>query len=401
MKFRIKSILTSLFGLFLMGNTNAQWITEKCPTTSNLNSISLFSTNSGWIVGDNGTILYKYNDAWIKYQNVTKANLYSVCLTNKNEGWAVGSFGTILHYDGTKWEDVQSPTQRSLYSVSFRDSTYGIAVGDQGTVVIYKNGSWTLLESETMGNLYAVSVKEDLSMLAGGIDYMSIPMMTISEVSKKVLNKSFDPGFYQIKSLAILDKNNVWAVGRPGTILHFDGIRWKRFKPFEKLPSLRSVYFSDKNTGIAVGYGGTILSFSEDGWSEELSEINVILNGACILGDTSYAVGNNGTIVSLYREPEIVTIPNKINSSVERLESYPNPSTIVLNITIPEGDDFSTGLLTVTNASGKVVLTQKLDNVASGQIYPINTSKLGTGLYMVSIKSTGNRMASAKFIVRH
>lgn len=398
---KTKTILISLFGLFIIGNANAQWINEKCPTANNLNSISLFSSGSGWIAGDNGTLLYKYRDIWSKYQTVTDANLFSICFINTNEGWAVGSSGTILHYNGTNWENVPSPTQRNLYSVSFRDSTYGIAVGDQGTVVIYKNGVWTLLESVTRGNLYAVASKNDLSILAGGIEYMSIPVMTTSGDSETNLNKSFEPGFYQIKSLAIPDKKNVWAVGRPGSIFHFDGSSWKKLEQFERLPSLKSVCFSDENTGIAVGYGGTILLYSEDGWIKESSPVDVKLNGAAVSGNTFYAVGNNGTIITLNRKSEVFEAPKEANSSVLRIESYPNPSADVLNITIPEGDDFSNGLLTLTDASGKAILMKKMDSITSGQVYQIDTSKLGTGLYMVSIIYSDNRLATGKFIVKH
>ena len=397
----IKSILIPFFSIFLIGNSNAQWAIEKCPTTNDLNSISLGSGSSGWIVGDKGTILFKHKDRWIEYQKVTEVNLHSVCMINKNEGWAVGSSGTILHYDGAKWENVSSPTQRTLHSVIFRDSTYGIAVGDQGTVVIFKDGAWTLLESVTSGNLYAVASKNDLSMLAGGIEYMSIPVMTISGNSETNLKKSFEPGFYQIKSLAIPDKNNVWAVGRPGSIFHFDGSSWRKLEQFERLPSLKSVCFSNANTGIAVGYGGTILSFSKDGWVKESSPVNVKLNGAVVSENTFYAVGNNGTIITLNRKPDTFSSPKEANSSVLSIESYPNPSADVLNITVPDGDDFSTGLLTLTDASGKVILMKRMDSVTAGQVYRINTSNFGSGLYMISIKSAANRLASGKFIVRH
>lgn len=396
----IKSLFIPLFSFFLIGNSNAQWAIEKCPTTDNLNSISLTSSSSGWIVGDNGTLLYKFRDAWFKYQKVTTANLFSIHLLNKDEGWAVGSSGTMLHYNGKKWEIVPCPTQRNLYSVSFLDSSYGIAVGEQGTVIIYKDGAWTLLENVPRGNLYTVASKKDMSMLAGGIEYGSIPVMTISGDSETNIKETYDPGFFQIKSLAITDNSKVWAVGRPGSIFHFNGSNWIKLEQFERLSSLKSVCFSDENTGVAVGYGGTILSYSEDGWVKESSPVSVKLNGAAFSGNTIYAVGDKGTIITLNRKPATFRSPTEPNSTVLGIESYPNPSTDILNITVPEEDDFNAGLLTLTDASGKVILMKRLDSDSAGQVYRINTSKLATGLYMISIKSVDNRLASGKFIVR-
>jgi photosystem II stability/assembly factor-like uncharacterized protein len=401
MVFKVKLILVPVIGIFLAGNINGQWATEKCPSTNNLNSISMFNLNSGWIVGDKGTIIYRKNGFWREYRSITKDDLNSVFFITQDEGWAVGSNGTILHFFGGKWEKLANQTNRALYSVSFKDAEHGIAVGVQGTVVIYENGTWKLAEKTTMGNLFAVSSTSSLSIIGGGLESMSIPLMTMPDYYEKNLVKSYDPGFVEIRSLANPDEKNVWAVGRPGTILHFDGINWKRVEQFEKLPSLKSVFFSDMSTGIAVGYGGTILTYSNEGWTKEAPHVNVTLNGACISENKYYAVGNNGTIVSLKLATENEASHIRKNNNIIKIKSYPNPSTDKLNLIIPNEDGFIPEIISVSNVYGETLYNKNVDPDSGGQIYQIDTSELKDGLYLVSITTFGRMGASGKFIVKH
>jgi photosystem II stability/assembly factor-like uncharacterized protein len=401
MIFKIKLILVPVFGIFLAGNTNGQWATEKCPSTNNLNSICMVNVNTGWIVGDKGTIIYRKNNFWREYQSITKDDLNSIFFITQDEGWAVGSNGTILHFAGGKWEKLASLTSRALYSVSFRDAEHGIAVGEQGTVIIYENGTWKLAEKTTMGNLFAVSSTSNMSMIGGGLESMSIPVMTMPDYYERTLVKSFDPGYVEIRSLANPDEKNVWAVGRPGTIFHYDGTFWKKVDQFEKLPSLKSVFFSDINKGIAVGYGGTILTYSTAGWTKEAPPVNVTLNGAFISENKYYAVGNNGTIVSLKLATENEASQISKNNNIIKIKTYPNPSTDKLNLIIPYEDGFVAEKISVSNVFGETIYTKNVDPDSGGQEYQIDTSELKDGLYMLSITSFGKMGASGKFVVKH
>lgn len=400
MKLKNRYILLILFITFLTGNVHGQWITEQVPSTSNLNSIHLLNENSGWIVGDRGALLYRYEDGWFKYPKITDANLNSVFLIDSNDGWAVGSNGTILHYNGWEWGYYISPTRENLYSVTFSDPDHGIAVGERGTIILYENGMWNLTEKKTRGNLYAVAAREDLSMVGGGLENISLPIMKIQNTEFDLVN-FFDPAFIQIKSLAIPDPNEAWAVGRPGAIFHFDGNSWKKLSKFERLPTLNSVYFSDTSNGIAVGYNGTILTYSANGWNKETALVNVRLNGTTITGNTFYAVGNAGTVVSYKRKTEPVIQPVYNDDSKIVIESYPNPSAEVLNIILPDEGGFDNATLSLTDASGKIILTRKLGPSAAGQVYQVDTGEFSTGFYLISIKTAGNQSASGKFIVKH
>lgn len=397
-----RNILLVLFITSLAGNINGQWITQQVPSTSNLNSIHFLNENYGWIVGDKGTMLFNCDSVWMHYPALTDANLYGVFFNDISDGWAVGSHGTILHYNGLEWGYFPSPTKETLYSLTFRDPNHGLAVGEHGTLLYYEKGKWNLAEKKTKGNLYAVAANNDLSLVGGGLENISIPIMRIKNVGFDLV-ETFDPDFIRIKAIAITDQKNIWAVGRPGVIFHFNGKSWRNLTRLERLPTLNSVFFSDDKNGIAVGYNGTILIFNSTGWNKEVSPVNVRLNSTTISGNTFYAVGNSGTVISSQRF--IVPINKSINNNSSKIviESYPNPSADLLSIKLPldKEEDFENAILTITDASGKLMITNRLSIFSTGQVYQINTSEFRTGFYIISITSDGNLTASGRFVVKH
>lgn len=403
MGYKNKTKLLILTFLLSTGVVNSQWKTEKIPVSENLNSIALINENTGWVVGNKGTIIYKINNAWFRYPNITDDDLYSIFLIDKDNGWAVGSNGTILHFNGSQWEKHESPTKENLRSVSFRDSDHGIAVGNRGTVLIYENRCWSFRKVSIIGDLYTVSDKMDISLTAGGMEYYNLPLMKIEENSESGITRVFDPGYTIVKSLAVTDKNSIWTVGMAGSIFHYDGTSWKSVKELNNIPTLNSVFFSEKNKGIAVGYGGTILTYSENGWTKEISSTGVKLNGAAVSGRIYYAVGNNGTVVSWENPAEnvLASVINHNTTPEIKIEVYPNPTSDVLNIIIPDKEGFSVNLMSIINGNGKVIMRKRMDSSNAGQVYQINTSMLNNGFYLVNITSASSVTAIGKFIVKH
>ena len=400
MKLIAGSLLLIATGLVCTLSVNAQWTIENSNTNTKLNSIYLLDENSAWIVGNNGTIIHKEQEKWIASPKVTEENLYSVCFSDKNNGWAVGSKGTILRYDGQGWTVTPKPTDKNLYSVSLGSNGRAIAVGEMGTILVYDGKKWENLDLLSFAVYTSAAAYENLVLIGGGHEYMSIPVMEVTAMAGKRVVPAFDPGYIEIKSLFILNRKNIWAAGRPGAIFHYDGTEWNRLSQFTNLPSLNSIFFADANSGIAVGYYGTILTYSEGAeWHKEESPVKVNLNGAAGWGDTWYAVGNNGTIISLRRQAEPVNNPVKPNRPAIKIESYPNPPNEQLNIVIPAEDGFVADILTITGSNGRVIFKTELKSLTGGEIYTLDTSGIGSGLYLIQITSSSGTRAAGRFIV--
>lgn len=394
-----RKIILIIFLINLIGEiAYSQWKVENIPTTANLNSISI-NQGTAWIVGDGGTMLFRNIYGWMPSIKVTDQNLYSVFLTGPNSGWAVGSNGTILYYDGQSWTICDSPTRSTLYSVSFSNEDTGIAVGEQGTVILFRKGLWVLQERITVGDLYAATLLDQTAIFAGGRENVSIPVM-MSPVDQILTNPivTFDPGYINVRSLACIDGNNVWAVGKPGTIFFYNGRDWRRINTGQRLPSLNSIAFAGNTFGLAVGYYGTIMTFSEKGWKKELSPTKMKLNGTAISGNTFYAVGNNGILISSERLTESPKESTQLLSERIVIETYPNPTSGLLKVIIPQELDSESGTITISNFYGQVVMIDEFDNPGSGQDYQINATNFGRGIYIINI-TTSKLKASGKFVI--
>jgi photosystem II stability/assembly factor-like uncharacterized protein len=397
---RRKNIILLTIAFFFTGTIYSQWMSESFLTTDNLNSIALLDSTRGWIVGNNGSMLFKNQDSWTICKRITEEDLLSVCLIDSNNGWAVGANGTILYYDGSRWKNFESPTMEKLYSVSFSDTSNGVAVGSHGTIIIYNNGKWSTLEKAIRGNLLSVTSNEGICLIAGGLECFNIPVMMLKKTTGYELTNSYDPDFIELKSIHFSDQTNAWAVGNRGAAFHFDGIHWEKITLPDKLPTLNSVYFTNDNNGIAVGNSGTVLLYSDARWTRENTSVNVKLNGASAFGDMYYAVGNKGTILLYHhkKESDNKTITSTLKAEIS---SYPNPSSDYINILIPENEGYLNGIITVTNNYGQVLIEKNINSLTSGEAYELNTSNLASGLYMVTIISAGKKTAAGKFIVRH
>lgn len=398
---RIRTLILIIYILILnIGLVQAQWKVEASPTKNHLNSIYLTDKNSGWIVGNKGTILQKSNGKWNLLPAITNSDLNSVCMTDINNGWAVGKQGTILHYNGTIWEQVSSPTGDDLFSVSFNDPENGIATGAYGLILSYKNGTWSKIENRMLGHLVSVSYRNNVSYIAGDWECVRMPLIYIQKDKETTPGKLYNNSFFYLLGVCTSSENNVWAVGNgPGRIMHFDGTTWTDSFSDNNLPTLISVYFDDNDKGISAGFSGTILTYSDNRWSQEESPTKSTLRGTAVSGTVYYAVGNDGVIVT--SDKSIVTGTDDSGKQIihKSISLFPNPCSDNLIMQVPNEEQFNTEMILITNISGKVVFRDRIESGLTE--YHLNTSGFDNGVYLIQAISSDKRKMSSKFLIIH
>jgi photosystem II stability/assembly factor-like uncharacterized protein len=392
-------ILVSICFLSI-GSVSAQWIVEQSPSGDNLKAITFTGNNTGWIVGDNGTILSKKENQWRNYQTPTTNNLNGIFMINEREGWAVGDRGTIIHFNGKSWENIESPVKNNLYSVSFNDAENGIAVGANGVILKYENRRWKSVGRKIQGNLYTTSLNSDAIWIGGGLECVNFPLMKIqNDQSGKVANSIKLPA--TITGLAMINPQEGWAVGSPSTIMHFDGNNWNKADLDFSYPSLRSVFFSNGNNGITAGYSGTVLIYSGGNWTFEKTTTSNNLNGTSIAGNSYYAVGDKGTIITKQMDPVNYSVLRaNPQNKLFNLEIFPNPSDEIINFSLPLDNNFSTFTASVSSNSGQVLFQNEFQSGNGGLPYQIATRYLSNGLYILKV-NLGTKTYSSKFIIKH
>lgn len=392
---RKNSIFIAILLLFSgILTANAQWRVINSGTDLNLNSIYFTSSNTGWIVGDRGTILQKTGNKWESVNSPTGENLYSVTFTGQYNGWAVGAKGTILKYNGTGWEIFESPTKSDLHSVGFADTDNGIAVGKNGAIIIYSQGRWTKAGKRPRGDLFTVAAFNGISWIAGSLEGVGVPFMKITDTKGEMTESTLE-SYSSIFSMSFPKENEGYAAASPGALLHFDGNSWNKINTGYNFPSLTSVYFKD-DKGIAAGYEGTVLIYSENTWKKERSITGQKLNGTFINDDIFYTVGDCGTI--LVSDRSAAEKQEKESGTKTGLTLYPNPCSDLLNISLPDGS-YGSVKLSVTNPNGQLIMSTLINGADYGMPFKLATGDLKEGIYILSI-TTGETTISQRFMVK-
>ena len=122
----MKSIkLTFIITIHLLSFAFAQegWFWQNpLPQGNPLVSVSFIDSETGWAIGNLGTILKTTNggENWINQTSGTTQYLIGVSFTDANNGTAVGSGGTILRTTdgGDNWVSQSSGTTTWLWGVS-------------------------------------------------------------------------------------------------------------------------------------------------------------------------------------------------------------------------------------------------------------------------------------------
>jgi len=401
----MKKLYFLLFLLLQVNAAIAQWITQNSGTTHNLLSVYFTDSNTGYVVGDSGTIL-KTSDGgtnWITLSAGASMDLNSVFFTSSSTGYIVGDSGTIKRTTdgGTNWENIYSGTSNILNSVHFPATDTGYIVGGDD------NYSQPELLKTIDGGLTWAIIATDITLpmnlttvffITSNTGYAAGHYFTMC--SKEIVIKTEDGGTHwsivydtspcdfgtSFKSLFFTNGNYGYVAGHwegSGQIIRTNdgGLSWSN-KIFSYNHTLRSIHFPDNDTGYAVGDLGYILKTIDggDNWINQDSEITTDLNSIFFINaDKGYSVGDMGKILGTTNgggpPVEVDEKPQLSNS----LKINPNPATEKFTIETPEISHQS--YLSIYDLSGHELLKQTI----SGPKTVIDISNMNTGLYIVKV----------------
>ena len=265
---------------------------ESATSTSDLNAVYFVDSQSGWAVGDAGTILKTTNggQTWSVYTIPSQADLLDVFFYDASNGWAVGDNATFAKTTngGASWQVSQiDPSYETLTGVSFHENTsgnpiYGLAVGASGGIFrTTNNGStWQVRRFPTATPLHAVAAVTELDWSSSDFNNYAVgPGGMFVSCWYKDYIPSVLQGQPDLKALDFLDDQVGWVVGEAGIIRETNdaGMNWDvhDVRPFD----LQAVEVLDDNLHVWAlsewipSEGGRILFSSTDGgatWDETL-----------------------------------------------------------------------------------------------------------------------------------
>ena len=148
------------YGIYKTIDGGANWISNFNPI-ENLGTICFIDATTGFAGGGTPMRIYRTTNGGITWGPVytgINGGIQSIHFSDINTGYAVGDSGTIITTinGGGTWTAMTSPTIHGLHGLSFPVANTGYAVGDSGTILKYTNSSgiWEPSDAENSVSVY-------------------------------------------------------------------------------------------------------------------------------------------------------------------------------------------------------------------------------------------------------
>lgn len=381
------NLLTRLTtGLFLMlillseDQLSAQvaWQNQTSGTSNDLHDVQFIDSQTGWVVGDNGTILKTTNGGllWSAQTSGLTQDLYAVFFINSNTGWLCGDAGKILKTTdgGANWtpQSLGISVSGVLHDVYFIDASTGYIAG---TYALYKTtdggNTWAVTHNGNSSATNSVHFKDAMNGYSCGLNG-KIRKTSDGGASWTQVNIGSSDDYYDV----FVGGNKIFVVGFEGEVLSSsdNGSTWVSYP----VPSsLYSIFFLDNNNGWFCGSSGKTYYTTNGGasWTQASTGNSTAMRDIFFLDqNTGWVVGYSGRIMKYIglgtRLPE-----NKMSETTV----YPDPATDVLNLSRQwNGEDLR---YQIYNACGQEVRNGSCSQM-SNQI-PI--AELQKGIYFLRI----------------
>lgn len=388
----LKSKLNLLCGALLIAvQTVSQvaWQNQTSGTTNDLHDVQFIDSQTGWVVGENGTILKTTNGgtSWSSQTSGLSQDLYAVFFINASTGWACGDAGKILKTTdgGSTWspQSLGITTSGVLHDVFFTSLNVGFIAGTFGVYKTTDGGSsWSLSHTSNSSAINSVYFKDAMNGYSCGLNG-KIRKTSDGGASWTQVNASSSDDYYDV----FVGGNKTFVVGFEGEVLSSsdNGSTWNSYP----VPSsLYAIYFIDNNNGWFCGSSGKTYYTNNGGvsWTQASTGYSSSMRDIFFLDqNTGWAVGYSGRIL---KYTGIST--TRIENTNFEFEISPNPVNDLLLIrteAIHINRSYS-----IVNALGMEVLTGVLQDQAN----EIQLSHLPSGIYFLSINGAAeNRI---KFI---
>ncbi len=411
--------------LILTINTYAQiWDKQNSGTTDNLRDIYFLNANTGWAVGEGGTILKTTNGGttWVTQKIISNAFLIGCYFVDSNTGWVSGDAGVFKTTDGgATWSPQTGPY--GLTKVYFNDKNNGWTVGGRdgstpyiGDIFKTTDGgiTWTQKTNNTnWARFYGIQFVDANTGWAFA-EVNNTLLKTTNGGGDWQLQQSFGSSF-NIQSIYFLDQNTGFMGGNDGSKGYLQktvdgGGHW-----INKTPNLQYgpeyIKFFDAQNGISAGQGrsGDMAMLNTTDGGETWTIITTTfpqgftgsgLNaGYFVDKNTGWTVGNGGIILKYNSTTEISEKGiNKIPDNFILEQNYPNPfnPSTTINYSISQTSSVT---LKIFDLLGNEVATLVNEEKPAGNYTAhFNAAKMASGTYFYRM-TAGNLMQTKKLII--
>ena len=385
----MKKILYLLLIFYI--NSNAQWVSVNSNSTNNLQDVILTDTSTGYIVGDNGTVL-KTIDSGNNWSSVFTLNntewFISTSFINNQIGYILSPNNLYKTIDGgNSWLLLYSSSDVKNV-VYFISENIGFIGTNNGILKTIDGGNNWINVQNTLHKIKSISFpSQDIGYFVGGSDSSDNIYKTINQ------GNNFDNYVLFMQSIKekvyFINDNIGYVIGwySPWIKKTIDGgLTWiDLFNSVNSGVGGMEINFIDEINGFYIDNSGgqsNLFKTTNSGqtWSSELNLNTSLTYGFSKLStkfNKGFLIGENGLI---YKKDNLfLNINEKKNS--DNIKIYPNPATNEFKIATEK----ILNKIEIVDNCGRIVKTI----IPNLQTTTINVSDLSTGIYSVILVCDG------------
>lgn len=297
------------------------WERANSPTAENLFAVVSNGSGQFMIAGDGGVLLAGDGVSWTRIESsAARANFrgisgtpgarvvagWSGTVIEEGNGWrtvlaggplyglhapadgaaiGVGAGGLAYERVNGEWRELLIGAHATLYAITGPSASRRLAVGDSGTVMRFNGVEWFPEPVPATGLLRSVWYDGERAMIVGA-DGVSLALeggwRGVSTGTQEFLRHIWGPEWIDL-----------WAAGDHGTLLRFDGTRWRR-QPVPATTTLRGVWGRSSRDVWVVGDSGTLLHWDGREWERPTSPTSEDLRAVREIAGHLYLIGSGG-----------------------------------------------------------------------------------------------------------
>lgn len=395
------------FSLFV----KAQWANIG-PGGQSLSSVSFANANRGFTSGSAGT-LYRTFDGGATWTLIP--NFSTPGLLNRIRSVAMSDPTTVV----VIWETPNQPQPTASYlssnsgvnftlqgagaynTVMFRVPGIGLQVGGAGTIRYSLNGGnlWVPVTSGTQFTLRDCDCPTPADCFVAGDNGTVRKNVSGDLYTWRAVNSTTSA---QLNGIFFDTPMRGYIVGNGGTALRTidGGTTWIPMN-LGTTVNLNDVRFLDSDAGFIAGDFGTVFATTDRGVTWTAEPTNTFENLNCItsvgylgIPNTTWIAGEGGTVLKRNQ----VVLNNKISTTTEGWEVYPNPFSTALTLDVPPTTARHIEA-TLVDGVGRQVFTQDLSGQAGRKAITLRLpTAIGAGVFWIRLKMDGYNTVTRRLV---
>jgi photosystem II stability/assembly factor-like uncharacterized protein len=390
-----------LFTVLLGANVHAQWTQLVSGTTKTLQEIFFPVPDTGFVVGDSGTVLRTFDGGttWAPLNPGTIKSINDIYFLNSQTGFIVGDSGFFAKTTnaGTTWNStyISNPDPIDLGCVYFTDTNTGYVGGTEltqygGIILRTANGGTTWMLTNTPTAVFSINYQR--------LDFPSPD--TGYALTRGICVKTVDAGNnWFVTDTALVASGNMFSILQDcyffspdtgyivGWYGGFSGYTFDGYNWYDQLIGNNQWYavdFPSRQTGYMLGWGSLYKTTNGgQGWWDVTTPLITTAPALYSMdftdNNTGYACGDFGFIMKTTNGATNGMDDEQLKTP---LTIFPNPFSEKCTVRFPEL--IQQGTLTITDVVGRTVREIAVSNSLE---VSIGRNELQAGIYFLHLRS--------------